>query len=276
MTSFLKILSLFLITGLVVFIAAYIYNGPRKTTSVQTSAGKEDNTGQPIKNSEITLPILMYHYIRNFQDPNDKIGTDLSVSPDNFNQQMAYLAKQGWQTVSLEDLANYFESGKTINPKSVIITFDDGYADAYQNALPLLEKYKFKATFFIITGKVEKPGYLSWSQIAELAKAGMEIGSHSVSHLDLSKLDTDKARVEIYNSKITLEEKLNLKITAFCYPSGAFDDETIQLVKNAGYQTAVTTVNSKEQTKENIYKLKRIRVAGSESIASFEKSILLE
>jgi len=139
-----------------------------------------------------------------------------------------------------------------------------------------LEKYKFKATFFIITGKVEKPGYLSWSQIAELAKAGMEIGSHSVSHLDLSKLDTDKARVEIYNSKITLEEKLNLKITAFCYPSGAFDDETIQLVKNAGYQTAVTTVNSKEQTKENIYKLKRIRVAGSESIASFEKSILLE
>ena len=65
MTSFLKILSLFLITGLVVFIAAYIYNGPRKTTSVQTSAGKEDNTGQPIKNSEITLPILMYHYIRN-------------------------------------------------------------------------------------------------------------------------------------------------------------------------------------------------------------------
>lgn len=222
---------------------------------------------EPTIGSELRVPILMYHYIRNAPQ-NDQGGVKLSVSPDNLERQLHWLAEQNYQSTSLEKLADY-SSGKIVemvapDKKPVIITFDDGYADAYTNAFPILKKYQFTATFFIIRNDVGKKNYLSAGQIDELKNAGMEIGSHTLSHVDLSRSLPNQARQQIFDSK--QEAKV------FCYPSGRFNSTAVNLVKEAGYLAAVTTVEAVATSKSNLYEIPRLRVTNM-SIDNFAKMV---
>lgn len=197
----------------------------------------------------------MYHYIR-IADPEDTLGVGLSVKPANFSKQMSWLSENNYETMRLEDLADpekkeisrIIGSGK----KPIVITFDDGYEDAYTEALPILEKNKFIGTFFIIRDFVGRPEYASQTQINKMIKAGMEIGSHTLSHKNLATSPIEITKKQIFDSK--------QDATTFCYPSGKFNEDAVNLVKEAGYKVAVTTQPGIVNQDSNLLELPRVRI----------------
>ena len=201
------------------------------------------------------VPILMYHYIRDAENM-DRLGQGLSVSPANFELHMKYLRENDYETMKLVDLAD--PDLKKISQltyekkKPIIITFDDGYEDAYTAAFLILKKYKFIGTFFIIRNFVGTYGYLNRNQIAKMEKAGMEIGSHSIDHANLVGLFWKDQKKQIFNSK----EKASI----FCYPIGKYNANSVALVKEAGYLAAVTTKNGVAREISDLYTLPRVRV----------------
>lgn len=247
---------------------------PPSSNSTAESQNPEASKPEPERKTinEYRVPILMYHYIRDFNDPDDQIGTNLSVSPEKFDEQLAWLKNNSYQSINPDDLAN--PNKKTLtqisysNFKPVILTFDDGYKDAFDNAFPLLKKYGFTAAFYIITNYVEKnnPNYMSWDNIKELKKAGMNIGSHSLTHPDLEKVTDARVDSEIGESQEVLSKSLEIKITDFCYPTGKYDTRTIEALKKYGYKTAVTVKSGIADQNSNLFELPRIRVTNSTNL----------
>jgi len=158
--------------------------------------------------------------------------------------------------------------GKPLPEKPLIITFDDGYADNYYNAFPLLKKYGFKATFFIITDFIDqrRPDFMTWKQIEEMAQAGMEIGAHGRDHSDLKGRPLDYLVWQILGSRQTLEAH-GIEPRFFSYPFGHYDDEVIKVLHSAHFWGAVTVHPGTLQTYEDVFRLKRIRVNGRESLS---------
>jgi hypothetical protein len=122
------------------------------------------------------VPILMYHHVKNCDDSCDDIEKGLSVSPEDFDAQMKYLSDNGYETINLSDL--FYKSDK----KQVVLTFDDGYTDNIDEAMPILNKYGFKATLFIITEMVGTDRYMSWNQIKTLKNNNWDLGGHTLNH----------------------------------------------------------------------------------------------
>ncbi|MHB1133324.1 MAG: polysaccharide deacetylase family protein [Chloroflexota bacterium] len=213
-----------------------------------------------------TVPLLMYHYIRVNPDPADRIGAGLSVSPTDFEAQMAFLAGRGYQSILLRDLDG---PAAKRGERVVAITFDDGYADAYDAALPVLAKYGFKATFYIITELVGRPRYLTWEQISALAAAGHGIGSHTLSHPDLRQLGAKELRRQLAGSKAELERRLGQPVFDFCYPAGFYNAAALAAVREAGYDTAVTTRHAWHAPEESRLELSRLRIQGGMALSQF-------
>ena len=189
------------------------------------------------------IPILMYHSIIN--DHNK------SVSINSFEKQMLFMKKMGYQTINFNELNN------SNNNKKFIITFDDGYENVFLNAFPILKKLGFKATCFIVTNKiglynewdVDKVSYkkmklMNFDQINEWLLSGFDVGSHSMDHLDLTKLNSENKIQQIVDSKNFFKEIFNVEIKSFSYPYGSYDNELCDLVKKY-YNFAVTTRRSR-------------------------------
>ena len=229
----------------------------------------KDNLLPSAKATEKKVPILMYHHIRQSQANDNKIEKGLDVSPNSFEAQMKYLSQKGYQTILLKELFTH-QGGR-----AVVITFDDGYKDVIEQGFDILQKYHFKAVVFIIVDKVGQPGYLTWEDVARLKSAGWEIGSHTLTHPDLTKLNKEKAKKEIQESKTVLENRLHAPVVSFSYPAGRFNQRIVTLVQQAGYQEAVTTRFAPEEKSQERYQLPRVRVSGSDSLASFTKKLSL-
>ena len=158
--------------------------------------------------------------------------------------------------------------------KPIILTFDDGYQDAFDSAFLLLQKYQLAGMFYLIVNKIGTPGYLSWEEISEMQKAGMSFGSHTLTHPDLRKLSAASLEKEIQESKTILEQKLGQQITDFCYPSGKYDDAVLQELKKANYQTAVTTNSGISHLKDDPFLLKRLRITEKTDIQAILSAAL--
>lgn len=215
--------------------------------------------------TNLQLPVLMYHHIRDFSDPSDQIGTNLSVSPTDFASQLDKISERDYKTITFNDI-----SSGNIPDKSIILTFDDGYENFYQNAYPELKKRGMTAVSYIITDKVGTESYMTRDQIIEIEKYGIEIGSHTLSHPDLATASEARATKEIVDSKKYLEELIGKKIISLCYPSGKFNASTEIIVKNAGYKYAVTTKSS-ITTFNDVFALNRYRVNNGTSISNWIK-----
>ena len=139
----------------------------------------------------------MYHYISVPPTGADAIRLDLSVTPQRFESHLKHLRDVGYHVITLDDMLYYLTQGRPLPEKPVILTFDDGYEDNYRDAFPLLEKYGAVGHFFLITDFInqERPGYMTWSQIEEMAAAGQRFGSHSRNHADLRRNDSALSRV---------------------------------------------------------------------------------
>lgn len=221
----------------------------------------------PAQDITLAVPILMYHYVSAPPSNADVIRRDLSVTPDQFESHLALLRQAGYETISLEQLAYALTQQAPLPPKPIILTFDDGYRDQYENAFPLLRKYGYTATFFIFTEPIDtyNVDYLTWEMVTEMHRAGMEFGSHSYRHSDLSGRDTDFLVYEILGSKEAIEQRIGEPVRFFSYPSGRYDDLTIRVLISANFWGAVTTEWGVEQSYKRRFETPRIRIRGNDT-----------
>lgn len=231
----------------------------------------------------MNIPILMYHQI----DTPPVRGTPLRglvVSPGSFARQMGLLRLLGYRGLSMHDLEPYLQ-GKS-KGKVVGITFDDGYQNNVKNALPVLTKYGFTATCYGVSsmiggtnswdldiGVAQKP-LMTASDWRTWLQAGMDIGSHTRTHADLTQLSAEAAVNEIATSRRELEDRLACEVRHFCYPYGRFDATHRQLVQQAGYVTATTTRRGKAQPGDDLYTLRRVLVAQASTPVQFAWKIV--
>jgi len=212
-------------------------------------------TAPPAPPSTYAIPILMYHYVRDYRNPADPIGTRLSISPTAFAGQLDYLRAQGYQTMTFADL--YY--GR-VPPKPVILTFDDGYRDAYVAAYPELKARHMRATFYVVTGFVDKPSSVSWENLREMRTGGMEIGAHTVDHGDLAIQAPEKQREEILGSVTQIQETLDTEVLTFAYPAGRVGSTSVPVVTEAAIPYAVTTRQGIASQADDQRLLPRLRV----------------
>ncbi len=215
----------------------------------------------------------MYHNIDD--DPSDP----WSVSPGVFTAQMQWLSAYPHSVLSLEQAV--INPGSSVHRKDVVLTFDDGYADFYEYALPRLEQYGFAATLFVVAGKVgsmsswrkgelRKP-LLDWAGLRDVVRRGISIGSHGLHHLDLTTLNSDELLAEVDVSRKVLEDKLGISVKAFSYPWGRCGAREIGAVEKAGYRCAVLAGGRGGNSKgTNRFELKRETMRRGETMAEFE------
>lgn len=199
------------------------------------------------------VPILEYHQVADDQEM-------YSVSPDDFAGQMEYLAGRGYTAISLQEFCDANGGKYKLPEKPVIITFDDGYADNYLTALPIMEKYGMRASVFVISDSVGEPDYLTWEQIRELNRHHIEIGSHTVHHVPLGELDPAECRQEVEESKRVIEAHLGRTVEFLAYPYGSFNSAAVETLQQAGYEGALTGTAGLNFSGNNPYTLKRINV----------------
>jgi peptidoglycan/xylan/chitin deacetylase (PgdA/CDA1 family) len=224
----------------------------------------------PAGRASISVPIMMYHYIRDNPDPRDVLGANLSVSPAEFRQQMDWLARNGYHPVDLDDLRGYLLGSGTLPSRPVVISLDDGYSDLYTAAYPVLRAHQFKAVAYIVTGFLGRPTNVTPAQVVEMNANGIEIGSHTVSHADLTKASATELQRQLDDSKVTLEAILGHPVLDFCYPSGAVNSTVVHAVQAAGYQSATTTRGgSTVHSAADRFEWTRVRVTGGESMTEF-------
>ena len=207
----------------------------------------------------------MYHYIRFNPVPSDTLGFNLSVTPPDFDAQMKFLATRGYHTVNLGDLG----SANTAVGKPIVITFDDGYADAYTNAKPTLERYGFRGTFYLITGLIGNPRYVSWDQARSLAFSGHVLGSHTIDHPSLAALGPVALRHQLAGSRVDIEINTGRAVTDLCYPSGFYSASAISVAREVGYRTATTTQGGIWTAGADPFQLPRVRISGGLTLAGF-------
>lgn len=215
--------------------------------------------------------ILLYHKLRKIGDEIGKEGNGIiySICEDKFEIQMDYLLKHGYQTMSLHDLLDNIEQQAMLSKKCVILTFDDGYVSNYTLAYPILKKHGFKATFFITAGWIGLPDYLSWDQIKEMDKNGMEIGSHTLTHPDLTRMNREQIKFELAESKKILEDGLGKSLDFLAIPKSQYNRTIKEIAKEVGYM-GVCTGGWKQGYKYNDpYELKRLGIKGYLSMSNF-------
>lgn len=202
------------------------------------------------------IPIVMYHSIAEFEG--DSADT---ISPQVFKRQVEFLDKYDYNVISLEELVKGINAGTAFPRNTVVLTFDDALANNYPNAYPLLKEKGFPATFFVPVNDIDNPGFLSSEQIKEMIAGGMKIGSHAMTGAYLPKKSLDEQRWEVTESKVNLESMFDVSVTTFAYPVGGFMNETKQMLKDAGYQAAVTTNRGFDPLNRDVFELNRIKLS---------------
>jgi peptidoglycan/xylan/chitin deacetylase (PgdA/CDA1 family) len=220
----------------------------------------------PPGRAAVHVPILMYHYIRVNPDPADRLGFNLSVTPADFARQMDWLAANGYHPIDLDDLRAYLLGAGGLPDRPVVLTFDDGYRDLYTTAYPVLRAHHFKAVAYVVSGFVNSPANVTADQVLEMDANGVQIGAHTVSHVDLTKLSGANLWHEVSDSKVSLEGLLGHPVLDFCYPSGRFNDGVVHAVQAAGFVTATTTQPGLVHSAGDRFVWTRVRVSGGESM----------
>jgi peptidoglycan/xylan/chitin deacetylase (PgdA/CDA1 family) len=212
----------------------------------------------------VQVPILLYHHVA----PSD--GSDrFTVSPDDFEDQMQMLFELGYETITPSQLVASIQCSNPIPEKSVLITFDDGHADVYQYAFPIMEQHGFFGAMYVVANRTQAPGFLSVDQLREMIESGWEIGSHTITHPDLAELSTQDLHEELKNSRLTLEDLLEVEIVSLAYPFGSFSPQVAREAVKAGYTNAMGLGILNTHGMETRYYLSRREVAGQVDLTMF-------
>lgn len=227
-----------------------------------------------------SVRVLVYHNITDCLIPGE--WPQMTTPRGLFEKQMRYLAENGYRAVSAYETYKSLTGVTEILPRSVCLTFDDGYRDNYRNAFPILKKYGLKATVFLTAGFIGKKKdasaeYLTWQDVEEMRRARtFEIGCHSLSHRNLAGLGAEELKEEIGQAKMIVENKIGEKIDTFAYPFGwqnAFDDKVINAVRNAGFSCAFTAIHGANKKQTDLFRLRRTRISWLNEIDEFKKAM---
>lgn len=220
------------------------------------------------------VPILMYHRIAD-------VPTDRNcVSPEQFALQMSYLHTHGYTTISPQQLYEYFIHSRSLPPKPVLLTFDDGYRDNFTEALPILKKYQMKATVFPISDWVgtdntwenfgkELTKTMTWRELALWQEAGMSIYPHTANHPFLPNCNSSYMYQEMASCRDKLMDKLHSDMDYFCYPYGCFNEEVIRCARKIGYKMGFAIFENVPVWKLDLMKLPRLQISGRQSLREF-------
>jgi peptidoglycan/xylan/chitin deacetylase (PgdA/CDA1 family) len=233
------------------------------------------------------IPILMYHWFREEGRDSVSRSPQLEITPRLFEQQMDWLQRRGYRSVSLER-ALARDTRAELPPRPVVISFDDGTRDFWQHARPILARHGFRATLFVVTGRVggasdwdralgepARP-LLDWAQIGELQQEGHEIGSHTASHRPLTELTDEQVREELARSRETLREKLGAAPSLLAYPRGFYASRHKRLARESGYRGACSVILGwRDLRRSDDYELKRMTIKGTESMLRFRVRVAL-
>lgn len=228
------------------------------------------------------IPILMYHRLI---DNKENIGAHtIYYDVDKFEEQLIYLKKNGYKTITFKELKNITEEQKK-KEKYIILTFDDGYKDNYELLFPLLKKYNMKAVIYMVSHlkdncwDVEGTGekrfeLMDLNQILEMHRSGLiEFGGHTMHHVKLNNFSPEKQKEEIEGNKIYLEKILNEKLVSFAYPFGIFNDESKKIVKELGYNFGIATDSGPFYIKDDLYEVRRIGIFSDVTMNKFKRRI---
>ena len=229
------------------------------------------------------VPVLMYHHI------NPHKGDTVTVTPEVFEEQMKHLKKRGYRTLAVSELKSYIKGDLALDQRSVVVTFDDGWLDNYLYAYPVLKKYKINAVIFLITDRVEKASEtfnsmadnvptheeskelinngeiykvaLNWQLINKMRESGLvEFYSHTRSHKKCDGITVEELRDELAGSKELIERRLEKSSPYFCWPYGNYNETSLRIAKEAGYQAVFTTDHGVVKAGSDPYMIKRILI----------------
>ncbi len=265
-----KIAVLFLIAAILFLNSFYLFN--HKEEHPQKPIPSDYNAKNLVKptdipekpaslSAQLKIPIVMYHYVEYVQDKGDHTRLSLDTTPYTFESELKSLINEGYQTYFVKDIPKILEGKiKYDLSKAVVLTFDDGYEDFYLNAFPLIKEYHVKATLFPIYDFINKQGFLTDTEIREIIASGLvEIGSHTLDHVGLKHVSSQVAQKQIVDSKKDLEQEFGIKVESFAYPFGAFNNNVMEMVKQASYSAAVSVIPGSIQSENNLFYLSRIR-----------------
>ncbi len=210
----------------------------------------------------VQVPVLTYHRVA----PLSAVGqTDLKVDPAVFAAEMQTLHDDGYHTITQAQLFNALYKGAALPAKPVIVSVDDGYVDDVTQILPVLERLHMVGTFFVITGRMTEPGFLTAAQIRELDRAGMDVGDHTAHHVDLPAITPSELQMETAGSRHVLESVLGHPVYFFAYPFGAYNTAVLAALRAAGFTMAYTTAGGTTESTSAPLTMPRIHVGRSET-----------
>jgi peptidoglycan/xylan/chitin deacetylase (PgdA/CDA1 family) len=249
------------------FLTLYLF---RHITKMQTSAGDE------------RIPILMYHSISDEKEKSHPYY-HVNTSPAVFDAHMRYLYENNYSVINLQDLKKSFDTRDS--SKYVVITFDDGFYDFFTNAFPILKKYNFSATVFLPTGFIhnERLSFkgkecMTWNEVRQLSREGINFGSHTVTHPQLNNLSTEEIENEIKLSKNKIEDETGITVKSFSYPFAFPEDKEFgitlrTLLKKCGYTNGVTTKIGTTNKSGDTFFQPRLPVNTADDILFFEAKL---
>ena len=217
----------------------------------------------------VFVPVLIYHHVKWLKPSDNAIERGLTVQPDQFQQEMIYLARDHFHPVTAARLVAALTGGASLPSRPVVLTFDDGYTDVYGSAYRTLQRYHMTATFFIVPGFLNTPRYLTWARVEDMARHGMDIEAHTMTHPDLTLVPLPRARAELVQSRQLLERRLHRPVRVLAYPYGDYNAPVLSAVQRAGYQGAFSTHQGWWERRNDLLALPRVYVDLDDTPAIF-------
>lgn len=217
------------------------------------------------------MPILMYHVIG---DPRPGAPyPELFVNPNDFEGQLRWLAKHGYTAVTLRSVWDSWRGRGHLPTRPVVVTFDDGYRGIATRAKPMLRAQNWPGVLNLDVSNINTKQGFGEGRIRGLLRAGWELGSHTLTHADLTGLDDRRLRTEVSGSRQVLQRMFDVPVDFFCYPSGRLDNRVVAAVRDAGYLGATTTAYGLARPNDP-YRLARVRVSRSDGVSGFARKMI--
>ena len=228
--------------------------------------------------SKKRIPVLLYHRIDREAEAEFR---PFCVDPDAFEAQMAWLAGEGFATISLAQLQDHYTNGADVPERPIVITFDDGYFCNYSRAYPIMQKHGFAGTIFLATDLMRQPSpavesresFMTWQEIAEMHSAGFAFEAHGCSHRALTSISLDEVAREARESKQLIESELDKTVRYFCYPYSQYNDRIIDIIADSGYKGACGGPPFWDDGPHNWYEIGRTEILWSVNLKQFRFKI---
>jgi O-antigen biosynthesis protein len=228
------------------------------------------------------VPILMYHQVS--KRPH-VLFRKYALTPRQFASQMRWLAWWRYSTVTLDHVLAARAGETALPPRSVVLTFDDGFQECVEYTVPILQRYGFTATFYLVTGlmggesswlapqlNVSFP-LVDWDTVRELQALGFHCGAHSISHPHLTDLSPGACTEELLGARLSIEDRLGVPIHHLAYPYGAYDERVREIAIGAGYQSACSVRIGLSSDNDDAMALHRVPINGQDTLADFATKV---